>query len=47
MACTDSLTGIYNRYGFDESAEKMINKNLNAHFVVALLEIVAMKKPPI
>ncbi len=36
---TDSLTNIYNRYGFDEFAEKMIQKNPNAHFVAALLDI--------
>ena len=39
LARTDSLTNIYNRYGFDEFAEKMIQKNPNAHFVAALLDI--------
>ena len=39
LARTDSLTKIYNRYGFDEFAEKMIQKNPNAHFVAALLDI--------
>lgn len=39
LARTDSLTGIYNRYGFDESAEKMMNKNPKAHFVFALFDI--------
>ena len=39
LAHTDSLTNIYNRYGFDEFAEKMIDKNPNAHFVAALLDI--------
>ena len=39
MAHTDSLTDIYNRYGFDELAEKMIAKNPKAHFVAALLDI--------
>ena len=39
LARTDSLTNIYNRYGFDESAEKMISKNPQAHFVAALLDI--------
>ena len=39
LAHTDSLTGIYNRYGFDELAEKMINKNPKAKFVAALLDI--------
>ena len=39
LARTDSLTNIYNRYGFDEFAEKMIKKNPQAHFVAALLDI--------
>ena len=39
LAHTDSLTHIYNRYGFDTFAEEMIVKNPNAHFVVALLDI--------
>ena len=39
LARTDSLTGIYNRYGFDQSAEKMMDKNPKAHFVAALLDI--------
>ena len=39
LAYTDSLTGIYNRYGFDELAEKMISKNPQTHFVAALLDI--------
>lgn len=39
LAQTDSLTGIYNRYGFDELAENMINKNLKAKFVAVLLDI--------
>ena len=39
LAHTDSLTGIYNRYGFDELAEKMISKNPQTHFVAALLDI--------
>ena len=39
LARTDSLTNIYNRYGFDEFAEKMIQKNQKAHFVAALLDI--------
>ena len=39
LAHTDSLTGIYNRYGFDKAAEKMLNKNPDTHFVVALLDI--------
>ena len=39
LAHTDSLTGIYNRYGFDELAEKMLSKNPQTHFVAALLDI--------
>ena len=39
LAHTDSLTNIYNRYGFDELVEKMIAKNPKSHFVVALLDI--------
>ena len=39
LAHTDSLTAIYNRYGFDELAERMITKNPKAHFVAALLDI--------
>lgn len=39
LAHTDSLTNIYNRYGFDEFAEKMIQKNPKTHFVAVLLDI--------
>ena len=39
LARTDSLTNIYNRYGFDEFAEKMIQKNPKTHFVAALFDI--------
>ena len=39
LAHTDSLTDIYNRYGFDELAERMITKNPKSHFVAALLDI--------
>ena len=39
LAHTDSLTGIYNRYGFDGLAEKMISKNPQTYFVAALLDI--------
>ena len=39
LAHMDSLTNIYNRYGFDELAEEMISKNPNAHYVVALFDI--------
>ena len=38
-AQTDSLTDIYNRYGFDELADRMITKNPKTHFVAALLDI--------
>ena len=39
LARTDSLTNIYNRYGFDELAEKISSKNPQTHFVAALLDI--------
>ena len=39
QAHTDYLTDIYNRYGFDELAERMITKNPKTHFVAALLDI--------
>ena len=39
LAHMDSLTNIYNRYGFDKLAEEMIAKNPNAHYVVALFDI--------
>ena len=39
LARTESLTNIYNRYGFDELAEKIISKNPQTHFVAALLDI--------
>ena len=39
LAYTDSLTDIYNRYGFDELAERMITKNPKTHFVAVLLDI--------
>ena len=39
LARTDSLTNIYNRYGFDELAEKIISKNPQTHFVAALFDI--------
>ena len=39
LARTDSLTNIYNRYGFDELAEKMIDENPEMHFVSGLLDI--------
>ena len=39
LAHFDSLTNIYNRYGFDELAEKMISENQKAHFIAAFLDI--------
>ena len=39
LAHTDSLTDIYNRYGFDEAAEKIIAQNPKTHFVAALFDI--------
>ena len=39
LAHMDSLTNIYNRYGFDELAEEMIAKNPNSPYVVALFDI--------
>ena len=39
LAHTDSLTDIYNRYGFDEVAEKIIAQNPKTHFVAALFDI--------
>lgn len=39
LARTDALTKIYNRYGFDELAERRITKNPHTHFVAALLDI--------
>ena len=39
LAHMDSLTNIYNRYGFDELAEEMISKNPESNFVVALFDI--------
>lgn len=42
LAHTDSLTNIYNRYGFDELAAKMIAKNPKTHFVAALLILMTL-----
>ena len=39
LAHMDSLTNIYNRYGFDELAAEMIAKNPESNFVVALFDI--------
>ena len=39
LAHIESLTNIYNRYGFNELAEKMISENPKAHFIAAFLDI--------
>lgn len=39
LAHKDGLTKLYNRYGFDEMAEKMISKNPKAHYVAAMLDM--------
>ena len=39
LAHKDGLTKLYNRYGFDEMAEKMIKKAPEAYYVVALLDV--------
>lgn len=39
LANKDGLTKLYNRYGFDEMAEKMISKNPKEHCVAVLLDI--------
>lgn len=39
LANKDGLTKLYNRYGFDEMAEKMISKNPKEHCVVVLLDV--------
>ncbi|MBS6258550.1 diguanylate cyclase [Holdemanella biformis] len=39
LANKDGLTKLYNRYGFDEMAEKMISKNPKEHCVAALLDV--------
>lgn len=39
LAHKDGLTKLYNRYGFDEMAEKMISKNPKEHCVAALLDV--------
>ena len=35
----DALTNIYNRYGFDTLAERMIAKNPRNHYIAALLDV--------
>lgn len=39
LAHKDELTKLYNRYGFDEMAEKMISKNPKEHCVAVLLDV--------
>lgn len=39
LAHKDELTKLYNRYGFDEMAEKMISKNSKEHCVAVLLDV--------
>lgn len=39
LAHKDGLTKLYNRYGFDEMAEKMISKNPKEHCVSVLLDV--------
>lgn len=39
LAHKDGLTKLYNRYGFDEMAEKMLSKNPKAHYVAAMLDV--------
>lgn len=39
LAHKDGLTKLYNRYGFDEMAEKMIKKDPEAYYVAALLDV--------
>lgn len=39
LAHKDGLTKLYNRYGFDEMAEKMISKNPKEHCVAVLLGV--------
>lgn len=39
LAHKDGLTKLYNRYGLDEMAEKMIKKDPEAYYVAALLDV--------
>lgn len=39
LAHKDGLTKLYNRYGFDKMAEKMISKNPKEHCVAVLLDV--------
>ena len=39
LANMDALTNVYNRYGFDTLAERMITKNPRNHYIAALLDV--------
>ena len=39
LAHKDGLTKLYNRYGFDELADKIISKNPQTHYVAAMLDV--------
>ena len=39
LAHKDGLTKLYNRYGFDELADKMLSKNSQAHYIAAMLDV--------
>ena len=39
LAHKDGLTKLYNRYGFDELADRMISKNPKAHYIAAMLDV--------
>ena len=39
LAHKDGLTKLYNRYGFDELADKMLSKNPQAHYIAAMLDV--------
>ena len=39
LAITDSLTGIYNRQGFDELVEQYMKQNPTKHCIIALLDV--------
>ena len=39
LAHKDGLTKLYNRYGFDELAEKMLSKNSQSYYVAAMLDV--------
>lgn len=39
LAVTDALTGIYNRFGFDDQVEQYMRQNPQKHCVMAMLDI--------